>query len=94
MRYLDQRFSKGLACGFCIAKRRGEVAILDLIAVDPALQGKGLGRALIMDFHALSRAWSVSEAQVCTQSHNAAAVHVYQRCGFALTRTEVAVDVG
>ena len=58
-------------------------ATLDLIGVDPAHQGRGLGGALI----AAAVRWGLARATVVelrTQAVNAAALAAYQRAGFAL----------
>ncbi|WP_044507192.1 mycothiol synthase [Gordonia sp. KTR9] len=80
----------GRLLGFHWTKRHdadlGEVYI---VGVDPAAQGRGLGRLLTLaGLHHLARA-GVSEINLYVEGDNAAALHTYERLGF----TRYAVDV-
>ncbi|WP_431839563.1 mycothiol synthase [Gordonia hongkongensis] len=80
----------GKLLGFHWTKRHdadlGEVYI---VGVDPAAQGRGLGRLLTLaGLHHLARE-GVSEINLYVEGDNVAALHTYERLGF----TRYAVDV-
>ncbi|WP_208618131.1 mycothiol synthase [Gordonia lacunae] len=80
----------GRLLGFHWTKRHdahlGEVYI---VGVDPAAQGRGLGRLLTLaGLHHLARV-GVSEVNLYVEGDNVAALHTYERLGF----TRYAVDV-
>ena len=64
----------------------GEVYV---VAVDPAAQGRGLGRALTAAGLAHLAALGVREIVLYVESDNAAAIATYSRLGFAHTETHV-----
>jgi ribosomal protein S18 acetylase RimI-like enzyme len=73
----------GAIAGFNLCMRRGEDAVIDLIAVDPRWQGRGLGRKLVEG--ALAHyAGAARTMWVSTQEANAASVALYRSAGFAL----------
>lgn len=60
--------------------------VIDLIGVDPAFQGQGVGRALVAHFireYAGKCEWLV----VGTQAANIPSVRLYETCGFRLAET-------
>lgn len=71
---------------------RGEFAHVDFdpypahlhINLLPESRGKGAGRRLIQAYLDQLRGLSIPGVHLFTTSHNQAAVHVYQRCGFQL----------
>jgi len=71
----------GQVAGFCALLRRMDAAVIDLIAVDPALQGKGIGRALVIDALNRYRA-SVPAMRVGTQAGNPSSIVFYRSLGF------------
>jgi GNAT superfamily N-acetyltransferase len=73
--------------GYMTVLVRGELAIIDLIAVAPRHHGKGLGSALLASFLDWVGASGVN-AKVGTQSDNRA-LALYRRFGFVPTTTEV-----
>lgn len=71
----------GNVAGFCAMLLRSDVAVIDLIAVDPDRQGQGLGRALVaaaLD-HYRDR---VAAMQVGTQAGNPSSLNFYRSMGF------------
>ena len=71
----------GRIVGFNLCLRRGDVAVIDLIGVARAHQGKGLGRRLVEA--ALGHyAGSYAKMRVGTQDTNLASVALYERAGF------------
>lgn len=58
---------------------------LDALAVDPAAQGAGIGRALITDAEALARRLDLPAIRLCTNQAMTSNVALYQRAGFAET---------
>lgn len=72
----------GKVAGFVVCKSSGEkISVLDLIAVDPAFQGRGIGYDLTLGFlhHAKSRGRT---AQVGTQDINTPSIKLYEKAGF------------
>jgi GNAT superfamily N-acetyltransferase len=67
------------------------VWLLDSIAVDPAVQGRGLGAALIAVGLALARADGIGAFLSTGTARN---VQIYQRCGFRVTDVADAPDGG
>jgi ribosomal protein S18 acetylase RimI-like enzyme len=64
--------------GFVGTRRDGDVACVELVYVDAASRGKGLGRTLIREAVA---AVAASEVSVVTQTGNVAAQRLYQSLG-------------
>jgi mycothiol synthase len=75
--------------------RLGEVYI---VGVDPAAQGRGLGRALtLVGLHHLSRRLSESPhptVMLYVEADNSAAVNTYRKLGFEVFNTDAAYAVG
>jgi GNAT superfamily N-acetyltransferase len=69
--------------GFNACLLRGETAIVDLIGVAPAHQGRGLGRAL-MQAALAHYAGSAKRMVVGTQSCNVGSLALYQSLGFRI----------
>ena len=62
------------------------VRAIDLVAVDTAAQGRGVGQALVQAF--VSRfAGSSERLQVGTQVANAPSLRLYQKLGFEIRRS-------
>lgn len=73
--------------GYALTGRAGDRGYLQRLAVDPDVQGGGLGSALVVDGLWWLRRWRVGEALVNTQISNERAVALYERLGFR-RRTE------
>lgn len=67
--------------GFVLCQRSGDAAFIDLIAVDPAFRGKGLGRILVRGVLE-HYAGSAPLVRVGTQDDNTASNRLYQSIGF------------
>ncbi|WP_439029908.1 mycothiol synthase [Gordonia terrae] len=80
----------GRLLGFHWTKRHdAELGEVYIVGVDPAAQGRGLGRLLTLaGLHHLARG-GVSEINLYVEGDNTAALHTYERLGF----TRYAVDV-
>jgi ribosomal protein S18 acetylase RimI-like enzyme len=78
----------GRPAGFILCMRRGEDAVIDLVAVRPDCQGKGFGRALVLGAldHYRGRAVRMS---VGTQETNASSIGLYTGLGFVEARRSV-----
>ncbi len=74
--------AEGRPAGFNLCLKRQSVAVIDLIAVDQARRGRGLGAALVAASLA-HYAKSARTMQVGTQANNAASIALYRRFGFA-----------
>lgn len=72
----------GPVVGYAITGRAGRRGFLQRLAVDPAHQRQGIGRALGVDALRWLRRWRVEHAVVNTQVGNAAALTLYESMGF------------
>jgi GNAT superfamily N-acetyltransferase len=70
--------------GYAVTGRAGHRGYLQRLAVDPTVQGRGLGRALVADALAWLRRRDVTHAVVNTQVTNDRALHLYLSMGFRL----------
>ena len=74
---------EGAVAGFNLCMRKGDDAVIDLIAVDQRRQGRGLGRKLVEG--ALAHyAGAAQTMWVSTQEGNAVSVALYRSAGFTL----------
>ena len=72
----------GEVVGYAITGRSGRNGYLQRLAVDPLQQGRGVGRALVVDgLRWLSR-WRAEQCVVNTQWGNEVALGLYERVGF------------
>ena len=77
--------------GYQLTTGQGARAHLARLAVHPAMQGRGVGRALIGDlFESLGRI-GTGRLSVNTQSDNKVSLSLYQRMGFSRTGEEYPV---
>ena len=67
---------------YAITGRAGRVGYLQRVAVDPEMQGQGLGSSIVADALRWLRRRRAERALVNTQMDNAPALGLYQRCGF------------
>jgi ribosomal protein S18 acetylase RimI-like enzyme len=74
----------GSGLGFVGARKDGDIARIELVYVDAASRGRGLGRALI---HEAVRGLTASDVTVVTQIGNVAAQRLYQSLGLRSRRT-------
>ena len=77
--------------GFALLRSKTDtekVGEIELIAVDPAFQGKGIGKVLVAEAirHYQGKA---SEIHVGTQAKNLQAIGLYIRMGFSVVRSEL-----
>lgn len=68
--------------GYAVTGRASERGYLQRLAVDPSSQGRGIGRALVLDALSWLRRSGADSAVVNTQAHNRAALHLYRAVGF------------
>ena len=83
--------SENRIVGFALLRSKGDterVGEIELIAVDPAFHGRGIGKALVVEAirHYQGK---TSEIQVGTQAKNLRAVGLYTRMGFSVVRSEL-----
>jgi ribosomal protein S18 acetylase RimI-like enzyme len=71
-----------IPAGYAITGLAATHGYLQRVGVDPAVQRRGWGRALVGDALRWLRRRGVSRALVNTQQHNAAALRLYEGCGF------------
>jgi len=68
--------------GYAICGRAGRRGFLQRLAVAPGLEGRGLGRALVLDGLGWLRRRGVERVVVNTQEANERALRLYERLGF------------
>lgn len=73
--------------GFLLARRWSEkrAGFVDILAVDPDRQGRGIGRALLLQAFSGFAAAGLREAQLGVSSVNPAALHLYRSAGMTTT---------
>ena len=76
----------GDVVGFILGKRKGAVSVLDLMAVDEAALGTGVGRALVAGYHSSIDEAETETLQVTTQATNVAATGLYLSQGYRYAR--------
>lgn len=74
--------SDGAVMGFCAVLKKGDRGIIDLIAVSPVAQGRGIGRWL-MDASENSCTGNTSVMRVGTQASNTVSQGFYQALGYS-----------
>lgn len=77
--------------GYAISGRSGTKGYLQRLAVHPAAQGRGLGRALVVDGLRWMRRRGVDQVVVNTQVGNQRALELYRSLGFELEPSRLAV---
>jgi ribosomal protein S18 acetylase RimI-like enzyme len=81
----------GAVVGYAVCGRAGRRGYVQRLAVDPAQQGSGLGRALLVDGLRWLRRRGATRAVVNTQVGNERALALYHSLGFRLEPTGLAV---
>jgi ribosomal protein S18 acetylase RimI-like enzyme len=77
--------------GYAVCGRAGHRGYVQRLAVDPAVQGRGVGAALLADGLRWLRRWGARDALVNTQEGNERSLRLYQRAGFVLQPDGLAV---
>ena len=77
--------------GYAIFGRAGTRGYVQRLAVHPALHGRGVGRALMVDGLAWLHRRGVARALVNTQVGNAGALHLYESLGFRMEAVGLSV---
>lgn len=72
----------GEIVGYAVTGRAGRAGYLQRLAVVPEFQGRGLGRALVLDSLAWIRRWRGAKVMVNTQEQNIGAIRLYEKLGF------------
>lgn len=83
----------GQPTGFVSCAINGDSGRIPLIAVHESGRRSGTGRALVSAALECFSSAGCREAWVKTQAHNFAALALYQRCGFAISRVELAFSI-
>lgn len=81
----------GGVAGYAVSGRAGRRGYLQRVAVDPPHQGRGLGRALVIDALRWLRRWRVEDVLVNTPEGNQAALALYEGLGFRHERRRLSV---
>jgi len=77
--------------GYAVTGRAGRRGFLQRLAVDPDLQGRGLGRALVLDGLGWLRRRGADRVVVNTQEANGRALALYEQLGFRRQHAGLAV---
>ena len=77
--------------GYAITGRAGRRGYLQRLAVDPSVQRRGIGAALVLDALRWLRRWRAERAMVNTQLDNEGALALYERVGFRREPSGLAV---
>jgi ribosomal protein S18 acetylase RimI-like enzyme len=72
-------------CGFNCTKHKGDQVIVDLIGIDRAFRGRGIGSQLVTRMFADAMAKGIHKSRVGTQAHNVQSVKFYQKHGYSLS---------
>ncbi|KQO76901.1 acetyltransferase [Rhizobium sp. Leaf262] len=64
--------------------RAGAPDYISDIWIDPAFQGRGIGRVLVEHFLDEMRSSGISIAKIATHARNVNAIRLYERCGFGI----------
>lgn len=91
LRVVDRTDGEDGVAGYAVTGRSGPRGYLQRLAVDPTLQRRGLGSALVIDALRWLRRWGAREVLVNTQEDNAAALALYRSIGFRLQPHGLAV---
>lgn len=81
----------GRVLGYAISGRSGSRGYLQRLAVDPSAEGRGIGRALVVDGLRWMRQRGAGGVVVNTQVGNSRALELYQHLGFRLEPSGLAV---
>ena len=68
---------------------RRKVMLVDEICVEEAFRGRGIGKAMMEDVHALAKAFGCTDLQLGVYPQNDGAVAFYQKCGFTIRSIEM-----
>ncbi|MGI9119946.1 MAG: GNAT family N-acetyltransferase [Acidimicrobiales bacterium] len=83
--------AEGTVLGYAVSGRSGTRGYLQRLAVDPAAQGRGLGRTMVVDGLRWMRRHGADRVVVNTQVGNQRALRLYQHLGFHLEPSGLAV---
>lgn len=64
--------------------KKRKIMLVDEIAVEEAYRNQGIGTQMMLEAHALARAFGCTDMQLGVYPQNDAAVSFYQKCGFAI----------
>lgn len=84
-------WSQGVPSGYAVVGRSARWCYLQRVAVDPVAQGRGIGRALVVDALAWAARRRARQLLVNTQLDNRAAMRLYRSLGFELAPDGLAV---
>jgi ribosomal protein S18 acetylase RimI-like enzyme len=90
-RIADDPDDPSVVAGYAVTGRAGRRGFLQRLAVDPGFEGRGLGRALVLDGLGWLRRRGVERVVVNTQEANGRALTLYEQLGFRRQHAGLAV---
>ena len=90
-RIADDPDDPAVVAGYAVTGRAGRRGFLQRLAVDPRFEGRGLGRALVLDGLVWLRRRGVERVVVNTQEANDRALTLYEQLGFRRQHAGLAV---
>jgi ribosomal protein S18 acetylase RimI-like enzyme len=87
----DTETDSEAVAGYAVTGRAGKRGFLQRLAVDPACEGRGLGRALVLDGLTWLRRRGCDRVVVNTQEANERALALYEQLGFRRQHAGLAV---
>jgi len=86
---IDLASWEGRLAGLIETIRHADHLLIENVAVDPAFQGRGIGRALMAHAEQLARAQGLNEIRLYTNGKFEANIALYLRLGYRIDREEV-----
>ena len=71
-------------CGLVITILHRDIVLLDYFAITPKRRGQGIGTQMVLEAHALAKAFGCTDMQLGVYPQNDDAVGFYQKCGFTI----------
>jgi GNAT superfamily N-acetyltransferase len=86
---IDLALLDGRLAGLIETIREPDHLLIENVAVDPAFQGRGVGRALMAHAEGLAREQSLGELRLYTNQKFASNIALYLRLGYRIDQEEV-----
>jgi ribosomal protein S18 acetylase RimI-like enzyme len=91
---IDLAYEDGMLAGLIETIEQSDHLLIENVAVSPAFQGRGIGRALLVHAERLAAARGFGLVRLYTNQRFAENVMLYQRLGYRIDREEEAGPLG